>query len=123
MFRLILSVVFLVILVFIVVLNAKYDTSFNVFGWKVQEVPVIAVTIVSFILGVFYSFFYYLLGYFARVKKEKMKTRSDSVKKREKDLKGDEGKNFFSFFRRRKDSSVTKEEDKVEKAKSNKNTG
>jgi uncharacterized integral membrane protein len=87
MFRVILSIVLLVILVVLIVLNLGYTTSFNVFGWKFEEIPVTAVALVSFAVGVLYSFAYYLGRYFSRISQTKFKKRGEKVKAREQELK------------------------------------
>jgi uncharacterized integral membrane protein len=87
MFRVILSIVLLVILVILIVLNLGYTTSFNLFGWKFEELPVTAVALVSFAVGVLYSFAYYLGRYFAKISKNKSRRKGEQVKAREQELK------------------------------------
>ena len=87
MFRVILSIVLLVILVVLIVLNLGYTTSFNLFGWKFQEIPVTAVALVAFAVGVLYSFAYYLGRYFSKISKTKFRKRGEQVKAREQELK------------------------------------
>jgi phosphoglycerate-specific signal transduction histidine kinase len=87
MFRVVLSIVLLVILVVLIVLNLGYTTSFNVFGRKFEEIPVTAVALVSFAVGVIYSFAYYLGSYLARISKTRFRKRGEQVKVREQELK------------------------------------
>ena len=87
MFRVILSIVLLVILVVLIVLNLGYTTSFNLFGWKFEELPVTAVALVAFAVGVLYSFAYYLGRYFSKISKSKFRKRGEQVKAREQELK------------------------------------
>jgi uncharacterized integral membrane protein len=87
MFRVILSIVLLVILVVLIVLNLSYTTSFNLFGWKFEELPVTAVALVAFAVGVLYSFAYYLGRYFSKISKSKFRKRGEQVKAREQELK------------------------------------
>ena len=87
MFRVILSIVLLVILVVLIVLNLGYNTSFNLFGWKFEDIPVTAVALVSFAVGVLYSFAYYLSRYFSKISKTKFRKRGEQVKAREQELK------------------------------------
>jgi len=87
MFRVILSIVLLVILVVLIVLNLGYTTSFNLFGWKFEELPVTAVALVAFAVGVLYSFAYYLGRYFSKISKSKFRKRGEQVKARELELK------------------------------------
>jgi uncharacterized integral membrane protein len=86
MFRVILSIVLLVILVVLIVLNLGYTTSFNLFGWKFQELPVTAVALVAFAVGVLYSFAYYLGRYFSKISKSKFRKKGEQVKAREQEL-------------------------------------
>lgn len=87
MFRVILSIVLLVILVILIVLNLGYNTSFNLFGWKFEEIPVTAIALVSFAIGVLYSFAYYLGRYFSKINKTRSRKRGEQVKAREQELK------------------------------------
>jgi len=87
MFRVILSIVLLVVLVVLIVLNLGFTTSFNLFGWKFEEIPVTAVALVSFAVGVLYSFAYYLGRYFSKISKTKFRKRGEQVKAREQELK------------------------------------
>jgi uncharacterized integral membrane protein len=87
MARVILSIVFLLILAVVIVLNIGNVTAFNVFGWKVEGFPVTAIAIVSFVLGVLYSFLYYLLRYFSKMRRERMAKRGKELKDREQSLK------------------------------------
>jgi uncharacterized integral membrane protein len=87
MFRVILSIVLLVILVVLIVLNLGFTTSFNLFGWKFEQIPVTAVALVAFAVGVLYSFAYYLGRYFSKISKSRFKKRGEQVKAREQELK------------------------------------
>jgi uncharacterized integral membrane protein len=87
MFRVILSIVLLVILVVLIVLNLGFTTSFNLFGWKFEDIPVTAVALVAFAVGVLYSFAYYLGRYFSKISKSRFKMKGERVKAREQELK------------------------------------
>jgi len=87
MFRVILSIVVLVILVILIVLNLGFTTSFNLFGWKFEEIPVTAVALVAFAVGILYSFAYYLGRYFSKISKSKFRKKGEQVKAREQELK------------------------------------
>ena len=86
MFRVILSILLLVILVILIVLNLGFTTSFNLFGWKFEEIPVTAVALVAFAVGVLYSFAYYLGRYFSKISKSKFRKKGEQVKAREQEL-------------------------------------
>ena len=87
MARVILSIVFLIIFTVIIVMNLGNATAFNLFGFKFEELPTTAVAIVSFVLGVLYSFIYYLFSFFGRKRKEKIKKRGKQLEERESSLK------------------------------------
>jgi len=87
MFRVIISIVLLVILVVLIVLNLGYTTSFNLFGWKFEELPVTAVALVAFAVGILYSFAYYVGRYFSKISKSKFRKKGEQVKARELELK------------------------------------
>jgi uncharacterized integral membrane protein len=87
MFRVILSIVLLVILVVLIVLNLGFTTSFNLFGWKFEDIPVTAVALVAFAVGVLYSFAYYLGRYFSKISKSRFQMKGERVKAREQELK------------------------------------
>ncbi|GEM_PF-1981262 len=86
MFRVILGIALLVILIVLIVLNLGFTTSFNLFGWKFQEIPVTAVALVAFAVGVLYSFAYYLGRYFSKISKSKFRKKGEQVKAREQEL-------------------------------------
>jgi uncharacterized integral membrane protein len=99
--RIIFSIVSLIAFAVIVVMNIGTNSSFNLFGWEFADVPVIVIAILSFVAGALYSFVYYLAGYFARSRKQKlamqkeqlksqqqtMKTKDASLKEREKQMR------------------------------------
>jgi uncharacterized integral membrane protein len=87
MFRVILSILLLVVLIILIVLNLGFTTSFNLFGWKFEEIPVTAVALVAFAVGVLYSFAYYLGRYFSKISKSKFRKKGEQVKAREQELK------------------------------------
>jgi uncharacterized integral membrane protein len=90
MVRLIINIVFLIILAVFIALNAPYKTSVNIFGFKVEDVSVVAVIIVTLVIGVVYSFFFYASNYLVKMRKQKLKHRDQSSKQLAKDLAGKE---------------------------------
>lgn len=95
--RIIFSIVSLVALAVIIVMNAGTSTAFNLFGWQVESVPVVVVAIVSFVVGAVYSFVFYVAGYFARTRKEKLamqkrqlKTQQETIKSKDATLRARE---------------------------------
>ena len=87
MARIILSIFFLIVFTIIIVMNLGNTTAFNLFGFRFSELPSTAVAIVSFVLGVLYSFIYYLFSFFGRKKKEQIQRKKKNLIERETSLK------------------------------------
>ena len=87
MIRLVIHILLLAIVVVFVALNVGYTTSINLFGYMFTDISTVAVTLVAFILGIIYSFFYYVLNYFNKSGKKKARERSKQAKDKEKELK------------------------------------
>ena len=86
MARLIVSIVFFIILAVFVALNVGFDTSINLFGFKVEEISVVAVILGAMAVGILYSFSLYLSSYLARQRATKVKKVRDQTKVKEKEL-------------------------------------
>src|SRR6056297_135017 len=87
MIRLVIHIILLAIVVAFVALNVGYTTSINLFGYMFSDISTVAVTLVAFIVGIIYSFFYYVLNYFNKSGKQKIRERSKKAKDKEKALK------------------------------------
>jgi len=87
MLRLIVHIVLLAIVVVFVALNVPYSTSVNLFGHMFEDISTVAVVLVSFILGIIYSFFIYVQNYFHKSGKKRVKEKRDLTKEKEKELK------------------------------------
>ncbi len=85
MVRLIFSILFLIILAVFIAFNAQYTTSINLFSYKMETVPVVAVVLLTLVTGVLYSFGLYLITYFSRIRvdREKNLKRKNQEKARE----------------------------------------
>jgi uncharacterized integral membrane protein len=90
MARIIITVVFLIAIAILIILNIGSNAPVNVFGWKVEEMPVSVVAIVSFVAGVVYSFIFYLMSYIERGRRERMDKKKRKLKSQEADLKSRE---------------------------------
>jgi uncharacterized integral membrane protein len=84
--RIILSIVLLVILAVVVALNATYTTGFNLFGYKIEEVSIVAVGLSAFVLGVIYSFLLYSLSYLEKRRRARLKDKQKAVRQKETQL-------------------------------------
>ena len=87
MIRLVIHIILLAIVVAFVALNVGYTTSINLFGYMFADISTVAVTLVAFIVGIIYSFFYYVLNFFYKSGKKKSRERSKKAKDKEKELK------------------------------------
>lgn len=92
MFRLIIHIILLAVVVVFVALNVPYTTSVNLFTYMFEDVSTVAVVLVSFIVGIIYSFLIYLQNYFYKSGKKRQKERRDQTKIKEKELKTKEKK-------------------------------
>jgi uncharacterized integral membrane protein len=75
MFRVIVSIVFLVLIAVLIVLNIGNASTFNFYGFSFPDVPVIVVAILSFVAGVLYSFLFYAIRFLDRKRRERLKER------------------------------------------------
>ena len=92
--RIIFSILSLIALAVIIVMNVGAQSDFNLLGWQLEAVPVTAIAIASFVLGVLYSFIFYLASYLAKgrrerlaAKRQKLKTQEQQIKTRDADFK------------------------------------
>jgi uncharacterized integral membrane protein len=90
MIRLIFSIIFLVILAVFIAFNAQYTTDVNLFGYKLESIPMVAVVLLTLVTGVIYSFGLYLIAFFSRRSAEKEKERKRKNAEKAKDLKNQE---------------------------------
>jgi uncharacterized integral membrane protein len=84
--RVIVSVVLLVLLTVLIVMNLGPTTSINLFGARFEKMPVVALAMMSFVLGVVYSLFLYVGHYFHRSSREKLAQRHKDIEERERRL-------------------------------------
>ncbi len=92
MVRLILSIVFLVIIAVFILLNIDYKTSINLFGAKFEQVPIVLVVLITFVVGILYSFIYYVMSYFTKLSRTRLSVQSRLNKDKEKQLRQREKK-------------------------------
>jgi uncharacterized integral membrane protein len=84
--RLIVGVLILILLGVLFALNGTNVTNVNLFGYKMENVPIIAVAIAGFVLGVLYSFILYFMRFLARRRKASLQERDRAVRDRERTL-------------------------------------
>jgi uncharacterized integral membrane protein len=87
MIRLIIGVVILVLLAVLVALNVgpEHTSSLNLFGYQIENVPIIAAGIAGFVLGFLYSLLVYLLRSIDRFRKAKLRGRVRELEERNKE--------------------------------------
>ncbi len=83
MVRLIVGVLILILLGVLFALNGKNEANLNLFGYQMENVPIIAVAIAGFVLGVLYSFILYFMRFLARRRRASLQNRDRSVRDRE----------------------------------------
>lgn len=111
MVRIIVTIVLLLVLAVLVVLNVENMTSVNVFGWRIEQISVVAVGIVSFVGGALYSFFIYLASYLRRKRREKLGQRETIVEEQEREFvrqnaaAGSRSRGLLGLFRSRKEDT------------------
>lgn len=86
MSRLIMSMLMLVVLAIVVGYNASSTTPFAVPGLRLEDASVVAIALVSFVLGVLYSFLLFLLSRFDRRRVERLKNRKKKLSEKEGEL-------------------------------------
>ena len=86
MVRLIVSIVLLIVLAAFVALNVQYTATVNIFGLVVENTSVVAVVLISLVVGILFSFVMYLFNYIVKSRREKLKERSERSKVKEKEL-------------------------------------
>jgi uncharacterized integral membrane protein len=89
--RIIFSVVLLVLLTVLIVMNLGPTAPINLFGAKFDKIPVVAVAMLSFVLGVVYSLFLYVGQYVHRTSRERLAKRHRDVEERERKLDAGQG--------------------------------
>jgi len=83
MVRIVVSVILLVALAFIVIGNQGVTAAINLFGARVESVPVVAIALFSFAVGVVYSLFLYIAQFMHGRKKKALEARHREVTERE----------------------------------------
>jgi uncharacterized integral membrane protein len=86
MVRLIFSIIFLIILAVFIAFNATYSTGVNLFGYKMESVPTVAVVLLTLVVGVLYSFGLYVTSYFSKKQSSKAKTKKQKNAAKAKEL-------------------------------------
>ena len=86
MAQIIFNIIFLLILAMVIILNMGHRTSINLFFQEFEDIPVVVIVFLSFILGVLYAFCYTL---YWRIRKKIRKPAPEKAKMRKKDFPED----------------------------------
>jgi uncharacterized integral membrane protein len=86
MVRIVVSVVLLVALAILVSLNLGVTATINMFGAHVESVPVVAIALLSFAIGVVYSLFLYVAQFMHGRKRKALDAKDRDIKERERAL-------------------------------------
>ncbi len=84
--RIVVSVLLLIVVAVLVSFNLTFTTSVNLFGSRFDQVPVMAVALLSFATGVLFSFLLYIGRFLHTKKKEGLARRAKEVGERERKL-------------------------------------
>ncbi len=84
--RLGLSMLVIVLIAVLIILNLGNITTFNLFGWTIRNLNVVAVAIGGFLVGVVYAFIYHVIATVGRSRRERLQEREQVVRKREQEL-------------------------------------
>jgi uncharacterized integral membrane protein len=86
MVRIIVSMLLLVVLAVLVTFNLGFTTSVSLFGARFDAVPVTAIALLSFALGVVYSLFLYVGRFLHARRREDLERRDKEISERERAL-------------------------------------
>ncbi len=114
MVRIIVSMLLLVVLAVLVSFNLGFTTSISLFGARFDQVPVMAVALLSFATGVLYSLFLYIGRFLHTKKREHLARRDKEISERERKLAERESE--------KSQAAVTAAEAEVARAASPENT-
>ena len=84
--RIIFTVVLLLVLTVVIVMNLGPVTPINLFGARFHNVPLVAVAMVSFALGLVYSLFLYIGQYLHRASRDRLARKHKDIEERERKL-------------------------------------
>ncbi len=84
--RIIFTVILLLVLTVLIVMSLGPTTPVNLFGARFQNIPVVAVAMVSFALGLVYSLFLYIGQYVHRASRDRLARKHRDVEERERKL-------------------------------------
>jgi len=96
MIQVIISVLTLSVLMAIIVLNASFTSAFNLFGNVFENIPVVAIFLISFVSGIVYSFAYFAYAKIRKIGKNAARQGRGGLLRRGEELKEKGGDRTFS---------------------------
>ena len=87
MVRLIINIALLIVLVVFIAFNVAYRTTVNLFGVVLEDVSVVAVVLMAIVFGIVYSFITYVITYFMRKKRDRLRRNREQTTQKERELK------------------------------------
>jgi uncharacterized integral membrane protein len=92
MVRIILSIIFIIVIVLFVSFNVRNTTSLSFFGRPIEDVSVVSVALISFVIGILYSFIFYVASYFSKLRRGRLKAQEQLTRIKGKEIKEKEKK-------------------------------
>jgi uncharacterized integral membrane protein len=92
MARIILSIIFIIVIVLFVSFNVRNTTSLSLFGKPIEDVSVVSVALISFVVGILYSFVFYAASYFSKQRRGRIKAQEQLTRIKGKEIKEREKK-------------------------------
>jgi len=90
--RIILSIVFIVVIVVFVSFNVRNTTSLSLFGKPIEDVSVVSVALISFVIGILYSFIFYAASYLSKQRRGRLRAQEQLTRIKGKEIKEREKK-------------------------------
>jgi uncharacterized integral membrane protein len=86
MVRIVLSIILIVLLIVFVSMNVKFITTINLFGKTAEQVHTVVVVLLSFALGIVFSFILYFMSYLTRRRKAHLSARERTASMQRQEL-------------------------------------
>ncbi len=85
--RIVLTILSVIGVAVVLVMNAGVQVDFNLLGWQMEALPVTVVAMGGFVLGVLYSFLFYVSNFLSKGRRDRMAARRQKLKSREQEIK------------------------------------
>ena len=85
--RIVVTIISVIAVAVVLVMNAGAQVDFNLLGWQLESVPVTVIAIGGFVLGVLYSFLFYVANFLSKGQRDRLAARRQKVRSKEQDIK------------------------------------